>query len=112
LYVCDIYDSKLRSACERFSNNNNPDFTNQEVLINYLYSMNVEERLKIKQIHEYANDHLRSWFPLLPSYEAFIMRIYRLSEALKSMYYYGLKLHALAFHRPDYLPFPESNVIY
>ena len=29
----------------------------------------------------------------------------------KSMYYYGLKLHALAFHRPDHLPFPESIVI-
>jgi len=27
------------------------------------------------------------------------------------MYYYGLKLHALAFHRPDHLPFPESIVI-
>jgi hypothetical protein len=162
LYICDIYDSKLKSACERFSNNNNPDFTDQEVLTIYLYSMNVEQRLKIKQIHEYASDHLRSWFPLLPSYEAFIMRINRLSEAFKnlaevllsgccpqdcdlstslmdslpiitcsgkrmpsvakeitdkgycstkSMYYYGLKLHALAFHRPDHLPFPESIVI-
>jgi len=28
----------------------------------------------------------------------------------KSMYYYGLKLHALAFHRPDHLPFPESKI--
>jgi len=162
LYICDIYDSKLRSACERFSNNNNPDFTDQEVLTIYLYSMNVEQRLKIKQIHEYASDHLRSWFPLLPSYEAFVMRINRLSEAFKnlaevllsgycpqdcdlstslmdflpiitcsgkrmpsvakeitdkgycstkSMYYYGLKLHALAFHRLYHLPFPESIVI-
>lgn len=162
LYICDIYDSKLLSACERFSNNNNPDFTDQEVLTIYLYTMNVEQRLKIKQIHRYASDHLRSWFPLLPSYEAFIMRINRLSEAFKnlaevllsgycpqdcdlstslmdslpiitcsgkrvpsvakeitdkgycstkSMYYYGLKLHALAFHRPDHLPFPESIII-
>ena len=162
MYICDIYDSKLKSSCERFSNNNNPDFTDQEVLTIYLYTMNVEQRLKIKQIHNYASDHLRSWFPLLPSYEAFIMRINRLSEAFKnlaevllsgycpqdcdlstsvmdslpiitcsgkrtpsvaqeitdkgycstkSMYYYGLKLHALAFHRPDHLPFPESIVI-
>ena len=162
LYICDIYDSKLRNTCERFSNNNNPDFTDQEVITIYLYTMNVEQRLKIKQIHEYANDHLRSWFPLLPSYEAFIMRLNRLSEVFKdlaevlltgycpqdcdlstslmdslpiitcsgkrmpsvakvitdkgfcstkSMYYYGVKLHALAFHRPDHLPFPESIVI-
>ena len=124
--------------------------------------MNIEQRLKIKQIHEFANEHLRSWFPLLPTYEAFIMRINRISEVFKSladvllsgycpedcdlntslmdslpiitcsgkrspsvakeitdkgfcstksMYYYGLKLHALAFHRPDHLPFPESIVI-
>jgi hypothetical protein len=85
LYICDIYDSKLRGAYERFSNNDNPDFTDQEVITICLYSMNVEERLKIKQIHEYASDHLRSWFPLLPSDEAFIMRINRLSEAFKNL---------------------------
>lgn len=162
LYICDIYDSKLKSACQRFSNNSNPDFTDQEVMTIYLYAMNVEQRLKIKQIHQYASDYLRSWFPLLPSYEAFNMRINRLSEAFrnlsevllsgycpqdcdlnasvmdslpiitcsgkrtpsvakeitdkgycstKSMYYYGLKLHALAFHRPNHLPFPESIVV-
>jgi hypothetical protein len=29
----------------------------------------------------------------------------------KNMYYYGLKLHALAYHRPEHLPFPESIVL-
>ena len=162
LYICDIFDSRLKGTCQRFSNNSNPDFTDQEVMTIYLYAMNVEQRLKIKQIHQYANDYLRSWFPLLPSYEAFNVRINRLSEAFrilseillsencppgcdlntsvmdsipiitcsekrspsvakkitdkgycssKSMYYYGLKLHALAFHRPDHLPFPESIVV-
>ena len=41
LYICDIYDSKLRSECERFSNNNKPDFTDQEVITIYLYAMNI-----------------------------------------------------------------------
>ena len=128
----------------------------------YLYSTHHEQQIKIKQIHECTSNHSRSWFPLLPSYEAFIMRINRLSEAFrnladlllsgycpedcdlntslmdslpiitcsgkrmpsvakditdkgfcstKSMYYYVLKLHALAFHRPSHLPFPESIVI-
>lgn len=162
LYICDIYDSKLKNLCERFSNNNQPDFTDQEVMTIYLYTMHVEQRLKIKQIHQYASDHLRSWFPLLPSYVAYNTRINRLSEAFrylselmlsgfrpddcdmnaslidslpiitcsgkrvpsvareltdkgycstKSMYYFGLKLHALAYHRPDHLPFPENIVI-
>ncbi|MFC2137834.1 transposase [Bacteroidota bacterium] len=162
LYICDIYKSKLKNVCERFSNNNHPDFTDQEVMTIYLYIMNIEQRLKIKQIHEFASEYLHSWFPLLPTYEAFIMRLNRLSEAFriltdtllseycpddcdlntsimdslpiitcsgkrfpsvareltdkgfcstKSMYYYGLKLHALAFHRPCRLPFPESIVV-
>jgi len=33
LYICDIYDSKLKSLCERFSNNNQPDFTDDAELI-------------------------------------------------------------------------------
>jgi hypothetical protein len=162
LYICDIYDAHLRSLCERFSNNYDPDFSDQEIMTIYLYVMNAEQRLKIKQIHGFASEHLRSWFPLLPSYEAFNVRINRLSVAFKklveliltgycpkdcefdtsvmdslpiitcsgkrspsvareitdkgycstkSMYYYGLKLHALAFHRPNHLPFPESIVI-
>ena len=52
LYICDIYDSKLRSACDRFSNNNHPDFTDQEVITSYLFAMNVKQRLKIRQIHD------------------------------------------------------------
>ena len=162
LYICDIYDSKLKNVCERFSNNNHPDFTDQEVITIYLFAMHFEHRLKLKQIHEYANNYLHSWFPLLPSYEAFNMRINRLSEvfrllsnnllagfcpddcdmnaslidslpiitcsgkrkptvakeltdkgycATKSMYYYGLRLHALAYYRPNHLPFPENIVI-
>ncbi|MBN2763342.1 MAG: transposase [Bacteroidales bacterium] len=29
----------------------------------------------------------------------------------KSMYYFGLKLHTLAYHRPNHRPFPENIVI-
>ena len=162
LYICDLYDSGLKYTCNRYSNNNMPDFTDQEVLTIYLYVMHIEQRINIKQIHGFTKDYLLSWFPLLPSYEAFVMRLNRLSEALrylvgillsnycpddcnlkislldsvpiitcsgkrsgkvarditdkgycstKSLYYYGLKLHALAFHRPGHMPFPESIII-
>ena len=158
-YISDIYDNELKYSCQRFSNNSEPDFTDQEVMTIYLYVMHIEQRYKIKQIYEYASDHLRSWFPLLPSYQAFNMRVNRLGEAFrllaahitgmfvpsdcasneslpdsmpiitcsgkrqgkvareitdkgycstKGMYYYGLKLHTLAFHRPGRLPFPEQ----
>jgi len=158
-YISDIYDNELKYSCQRFSNNSEPDFTDQEIMTIYLYAMQIEQRFKIKQIYEYASDHLRSWFPLLPSYEAFNIRLNRLGEAFrlltahitgmfippdcitnnslldsmpiitcsgkrqgkvareitdkgfcstKGMFYYGVKLHALAFRRPKHLPFPEQ----
>jgi len=83
LYICDLYDSELKYLCQRFSNNSEPEFTDQEVITIYLYVMQVEQRLKIKQIHSFANDYLRSWLPRLHSYEAFVVRINRLSEVFK-----------------------------
>lgn len=146
----------------RFSNNDKPEFTDQEVMTIYLFCVNQEQRMKIKQFHSFANDYLCSWFPKLPSYAAFNNRLNRLSEAFKqfagsslvenkpmtcsddesvldslpiitcsgnrigkvareitdkgycstkSMYYFGLKLHALAFKHPKKLPFPEQLLI-
>ena len=161
-YICDLYDSELKFTCYRFTNNNHPEFSDQEILTIYLFVMHTEQRLKLKQIHNFAKDYLLSWFPKLPGYESFVMRINRLGETFrylanvmlsghcpddchldtslldslpiitcsgkrspsvakeitdkgycstKSMYYYGLKLHALAYYRPNHLPFPESIVI-
>lgn len=83
LYISDIYERELKHSCQRFSNNAQPEFTDQEIMTIYLYVMNIEKRFKINQIHEYASDHLRSWFPLLPSYVAFNTRLNRLGEAFK-----------------------------
>jgi hypothetical protein len=162
LYVCELYDDNLKYSCERFSNNSEPVFTDQEILTIYLFAMHAEQRFKIKQIYNFADDYLRSWFPHLPSYPAFNMRLNRLSEALKllgthliqnfqpldcdketslldsmpiitcsgkrsgkvakeftdkgycstkGIYYYGLKLHALGYKRPNHLPFPEQLLL-
>jgi hypothetical protein len=83
LYLCDLYDSELRFACERFSNNSKPEFTDQELITVYLFVMHSEQRFKVKQIHQFAKDYLSSWFPKLPSYVAFNTRLNRLSEAFK-----------------------------
>ena len=128
----------------------------------YLYTVHQEQRFKCKQIHRFASDYLRSWFPKLPSYSAFNYRINRLSEAFthlispllmefmpkdcssekslldsmpiitcsgkragkvapeltdkgycstKGMYYYGVKLHALAYYHEGHLPYPEQLLI-
>ena len=129
----------------------------------YLFCISQEQRTKIKQIYNFANEYLRSWFPKLPSYAAFNNRINRLSEAFrlltasllqthqpldcfiqeslfdsllvitcsgkrvgkvapeltekgycstKSMYYFGLKLHTLAFRREKSTSFPGTTSYY
>ena len=84
-YVCDQWEKDTKYHCQRFSNNNNPEFTDQEALCIYLYCMNVEHRFKIKEIYEFTSVHLRSWFPFLPSYVAYVNRINNLNEAFKSI---------------------------
>jgi len=85
LKISDLYDKELKYHCQRFSNNAEPDFTDTELITIYLYSMIHEERFKIKQIHAFANNHLRSWFPDLPSYTAFNTRLNRLPAAFKQL---------------------------
>ena len=160
--INNLYDSHLKYSCERFSNNNEPDFTDAEIMTIYIYVMNVRKCFQNKSIYEYADEHLRSWFPQLPSYVAFNNRLNRLAECFKvlvsiiltyykpddcdnetslldsmpiitcsgkrnakvareianksycstkNLWYYGLKLHALAFRRKGTLPFPEAIVI-
>lgn len=81
--ISDAYDKELKFSCERFSNNCHPEFTDQEIMTVYLFCINQEQRTKIKQIYNFADDYLRSWFPKLPSYSAFNNRINRLSEAFR-----------------------------
>lgn len=85
LYICDIYKDQLQFFCERFSNNKNPEFTDQEILTIYLFVMYFEKRFKINQIHQFAKDYLLSWFPKLPSYVAFNNRLNRMSGAFQHL---------------------------
>jgi len=84
-YICERYEQDLKYCCERFSNNDQPNLTDQEIMTIYLYSKNVEQRFKVKQIYQFADEHLRSWFPDLGSYAAFNNRLNRLCEAFKHL---------------------------
>ncbi len=84
-YVCERYEREWKYACQRFSNNNEPEFTDQEVLSIYLYAVSEEKRFKVKDIYEFTSRHLRSWFPRLPSYQAFNNRLNRLSIVLQQL---------------------------
>ncbi len=84
-YICLRYEEDLKYCCERFSNNNQPDLTDQEIMTIYLFTIQEEQRFKLKQIHRFANEYLRSWFPNLGSYAAFNNRLNRLSEAFRHL---------------------------
>lgn len=69
---------------ERFSNNNTPKFTDIEAASIYIFCTTDNFKLNTKKsIYEYANRHLRSWFPDLPKYEAFNYRINQLSNCFR-----------------------------
>jgi Transposase DDE domain len=162
LHICKLHDEQLQHLSQRYTNNDKPVFTDQEIMTLYLFTVQEEQRFSVSQVYSFANNYLRSWFPALTSYKAFNNRLNRLSEAFKavaahsfstfvpaeceldvslldsmpiitcsgkrkakvateitdkgycstkSMYYFGCKLHALAFYNLKRLPFPERIVI-
>jgi hypothetical protein len=81
--VCN-YRSELSGHYMRYSNNHSPSFTDEEVMTIYLYCTTCEFKLhEKKQVYDYADRHLRSWFPQLPDYEAFNARLNNLSSCFK-----------------------------
>jgi len=83
-FICDKFE-ELQFYCERFSNNNKPEFTDQEIMTIYLYTMHHEGHMKVKHIHRFASDYLRSWFPKLGTYQAFNNRLNKLSGAFNRL---------------------------
>jgi len=81
-YVCNKHDETLKYHYQRFSNNNIPGFTDQEILTIYLFATHHRNLFKIKDIYNYAEDHLISWFPSLNSYQAFNNRLNRICGAM------------------------------
>lgn len=84
-YICERYEKDLKYCCERFSNNNKPELTDQEIMTIYLFAIQEEQRFKVKHIHRFASEYFRSWFPSIGSYQAFNNRVNRLSEAFKKL---------------------------
>lgn len=77
-FICDQFHNELWIHCQRFTNNNTPDFTDEEVITIFLYGI-MQRRFEIRSIYTYTADHLADWYPDLPSYEAFVQRLNRLS---------------------------------
>jgi hypothetical protein len=63
----------------RHSNYADLSFTDEEVLTIYLFGI-IDGRRSIKEIYNYADRHLRDFFPKMPKYKAYDARINRLCD--------------------------------
>ena len=49
----------------------------------YLFAGHCQKYFQIKDIYNFASEYLSSWFPKLPSYQTFNLRLNRLNEAFR-----------------------------
>ena len=79
IFISNLYDDHLYYHCQRFSNNSEPKFSDEEVLTMYIFGV-INKNFLLKDIYNYTQNHLKNWFPDLPSYTAFVNRINRLNN--------------------------------
>ncbi len=82
-FVCEKYKNELQYCCQRFRYNNTPEFTDHEIMTICLFSVHLEQRFRIKQMYNFIKNYFFIWFPKLPSYVAFNIRINNLCEAFR-----------------------------
>ena len=76
---------KIDDKKHRYSNNSAPEFTDAELMTNYIFVITGQKYFQVKQIYRFAKEYMHSRFPKLPSYQAFNNRINRLPEAFKTL---------------------------
>ena len=106
LFVCHHYQRSLWVFAQRFSNNNQPQFTDEELMTLYLFGT-LKRHRGVRAIYHYTVDHLLEWFPELPSYGGFIQRINRLGSAFAHLANDLLEL--VIEHQGQTRPEPEPS---
>lgn len=81
VWVCQIYDKHSVLKVQRLSNNQQPTFTDQELITIYLFG-HLQGHFLQRRIYNYIRGHWWAWFPYLPSYQAFNYRLNQLSPSL------------------------------
>lgn len=83
-YVCQQFRHDLWGLTQRFSNNDHPVFTDEEVITIYLFGV-IRGHSQVRDIYDYTHDHLSAWFPRLPGYEGYGHRLNRCWYALEGL---------------------------
>ncbi len=79
--ICRIYDNHLVLKYQRLSNFK-PKFSDEELLTCYFFGL-MQKHTQQRAIYDYILQHWQSWFPALPSYQAFNRRLNNLSPAFE-----------------------------
>jgi hypothetical protein len=84
LFVCQIYDTSSATCYQRLSNNRDPEFTDQELITIWFFA-HLEGCFEKKSMHSLILKYWRSWFPRLPSYQTFVLRLNRLEPTFQTL---------------------------
>jgi hypothetical protein len=77
LFVCHVYDTSSATCYQRLSNNREPEFTDQELVTIWFFA-HLEGCFEKKRMHRLIRNYWREWFPRLPGYQTFVLRLNRL----------------------------------
>ena len=84
LFVCHVYDTSAATCYQRLSNNREPEFTDQEIITIWLFA-HLEGCFEKKKMHRLIHNYWHNWFPLLPSYQTFVLRLNRLEPTFQTL---------------------------
>src|SRR5436305_12299800 len=84
LFVCHIYDTSSTTCYQRLSNIRAPECTDQELITIWFFA-HLEGRFEKKKRHSLILKYWRAWFPRLPSYQTFVLRLNRLQPTFQTV---------------------------
>src|SRR5215210_5332785 len=83
LFVCQVHDTSSATCYQRLSNNRDPEFTDQELITIWFFA-HLEGCFEKKRMHRLILKYWLDWFPLLPSYQTFVLRLNRLEPTFQT----------------------------
>jgi len=107
LFVSHTYDTSSNTCFQRLSNNRNPEFTDKE-LITIWFCAHLEGCFEKKKMHRLIEKYWREWFPRLPGYQTFVLRLNRLEPAFQT--FGALLSGALAAKRTPEIDHPVDSL--
>jgi hypothetical protein len=84
LLVCQIYHNQSSLKYQRLSNFK-PNFSDEEIITIYLFGQ-LNEKFNHRQIYELIANYWASWFPDLPTYQAFNRRLNLLEDNFHALF--------------------------